>query len=285
MTADVRVRTAGLFCALIGILTAGVFLSGGSAADQLPERMTITPPKLLSFQINNGEAVTPSYTVKLNNRVEGDVTQYRASLKPDFSDAEGAWKPYSAAPGFAIPSGFTRVDIYFQVRYFKRATNVKQVEYLSNRVADSIEIRLAPKDYTVPAGTARAYAMTHGWTFQCTVGNQVTERCYQEVPFGGDLILQTLGYPRDMFGSKADFVLFGGRELNAGWTFKSLYFLKVNCSANNKNHTVGQWPTPGSRLITIRIHMWTNSGDTCELLLGDMVLTGPGGKTWEDAFK
>jgi hypothetical protein len=285
MTANNRTRTVGLFCAIIGIIASGVILYGGSTAGQRTVLRTITPPKLLSFQINNGAAVTPSYTVTLNNRVEGDVTQYRASLKPDFSDAEGAWKPYNAAPTFAIPAGFTHVDIYFQVRYSERALNVKPVEYLSNRVADSIDIRLPPQDYTVPAGTARAFAINHGWTFQCTVGNPATERCYLEVPFGGDLILQTLGNPRDMFGSKADFLLFAGRELNAGWTFKSLYFIKVNCSANNKNHTVGQWPTPGSRLITIRIHMWTNSGDTCELLLGDMVLTGPGGKTWEDAFK
>jgi hypothetical protein len=269
------------------LVFAIAFLVGSAlvASGQLSVRRTITPPKLVSFQINNGAAVTQSTTVTLNNKVEGNVTQYRASLKPDFSDAEGAWKPYSAAPAFVIPSGLVRVDIYFQVRYFERPLNLKPVEHLSNRLADTIEIRLPPQDYTVPAGTARAFAMDHGWGFNCTVGNALTERCYLEVPFGGDLILQTLGQPREVWGSKADFVLFSGRQLAAGWTFKSLYFLKVNCSATNKNHTVERWPIPGSQNITIRIHMWTNAKDTCELLLGDMVLTGPGGKTWQDAFK
>lgn len=269
------------------LVFAIAFLVGSAlvASGQLSVRRTITPPRLVSFQINNGAAVTQSTTVTLNNKVEGDVTQYRASLKPDFSDAEGAWKPYSAAPAFVIPSGLVRVDIYFQVRYFERPRNLKPVEHLSNRVLDTIEIRLPPQDYTVPAGTARAFAMDHGWSFSCTVNTPLTERCYLEVPFGGDLILQTLGQPRDMFGAKASFLLFSGRELAAGWAFKSLSFTKMNCSADNKNHTVEVWPRVGSRLIAIRIKMWTNAGDTCELLLGDMVLTGPGGKTWQDAFK
>lgn len=284
MTSGHRIGTLALIIAF-GIVLASTAFLNGLPAGQLPAKKVITPPRLVSFQINNGAAVATSYSVTLNNKVEGDVTQYRASTKADFSDAEGSWKPYSAAPTFVIPAGFTHYNIYMQVRYYERPLNLRPIEHLSNRISDSIDISLPPQDYTVPAGTARAFAITHGWSFQCQVSNAMTERCYLEVPFGGDLILQALGQPRDMFGAKANFLLFSGRQLNPGWSFKSLYFTKVNCTANNKNHTVREWPRIGSASIRIQIDMWTNAGDTCELLLGDMVLAGPGGKTWEDAFK
>ena len=279
------IRGGGFLLSLI-VVVAIAFLLRGSAAGQLPSKKAITPPRLVSFQIDNGAPYTPRLRVILNNNVQGDVNQYRASQKPDFSDPEGAWKPYSKAPTFDIPSGLAHVDIFFQVRYAERSLTGIPREYLSSRMSDGIDVRLGPQEYTVPAGTARAFAMNHGWTFRCTIGASLfdTERCYIENA-GGPLILQTLGHPRDRFGAKADFLLFASRELNSGWTFKSLYFSKVSCSANNKNNTVEQFPSAGSRNITIRIHMWTNAGDTCEITLGDMVLMGPPGMTWEDAFK
>jgi hypothetical protein len=273
----------GVLFSLMVFAVAITVMFPGSAAGQLPSKTAITPPRLVSFQINNGAPYTPHLRVILNNHVQGDVNQYRASRKSDFSDPEGAWKPYSNAPAFEIPSGLAHVDIFFQVRYADRSLAGRLREYLSSRLSDGIDVRLGPQDYTVPAGTARAFAMNHGWTFRCTIGTPLTERCYIENA-GGPLILQTLGQPRDWYGAKSDFLLFAGRELNSGWTFKSLYFSKVSCSANNKDNTVEQFPSAGSRNITIRIHMWTNAGDTCEITLGDMVLTGPPGKTWEDAF-
>lgn len=255
------------------------------ASGQIEKTRVVTPPQLVSFQINNGATATTSWTVTLNNVVKGSVTQYRASMKPDFSDPEGAWKPYSNAPTFEIPHQFSHVDIYFQVRYYEGGRLIKPIEHKSNRVLDSIDINPGPQEYTVVAGTAYQFAKNQRWTFNCSVDMGLTQRCYIEVPGSGDLILQTLGQPRDTFGSKANFVLFSGRELNPGWTFKLLRFYPANCRASNKNHTVEQWPNEGSRNITVRIHMWTNSGDTCEVSMGDMVLVGPPWRTWQDAFR
>lgn len=91
------------------------------------------------FAINNGAAQTGERTVKLDNRVAGEPTQYRASERADLLDAE--WQSYSGKPAFELSENAGSKVVYFQVR--RHATiNGADIEVLSPVARDSI--RLSP---------------------------------------------------------------------------------------------------------------------------------------------
>lgn len=87
------------------------------------------------FSLDNGKASTSNGTVTLNNSVKGNVTQFRASERADFSGAE--WQNYSTAPSFTLSAGPGKKLVYFQVR---RHANVNGavIETLSPVKRDSI---------------------------------------------------------------------------------------------------------------------------------------------------
>ncbi len=87
------------------------------------------------FAINNGAAVTTSNSVTLNNAVTGEVTQYRASERSDFSDTE--WRDYTAAPVLKLSEGKGKKHVWFQVRRHT-SVNGASVETTSPAVSDSI---------------------------------------------------------------------------------------------------------------------------------------------------
>jgi hypothetical protein len=77
--------------------------------------------------------------VKLDNRVAGEPTQYRASERADMLDAE--WQSYSGKPAFELSENAGSKVVYFQVR--RHATiNGADIEVLSPVARDSI--RLSP---------------------------------------------------------------------------------------------------------------------------------------------
>jgi len=56
--------------------------------------------KITSFMINNGAASTTRETVTLNNTVQGNAGEFRASMNQDFQYAQ--WHAYSTAPTFNL---------------------------------------------------------------------------------------------------------------------------------------------------------------------------------------
>ena len=124
----------------IGLLVMVLlFLSGA----QVGARMVIKPGAVLnisdpslritSFMINNGAAGTTRETVTLNNAVQGDAGEYRASMNQDFQYAQ--WHAYSTAPTFNLGGVHGTKTIYFQVRSSRG---------LSNVVSDSIRLESPP---------------------------------------------------------------------------------------------------------------------------------------------
>lgn len=91
------------------------------------------------LKINGGAAVTSSREVRLNHTVNGEPTHYRASERPDFSDA--AWIAYSADPLFELSSGNGRKVVYFQVRRMS-GTSGADIQALSPVIRDTITLQL-----------------------------------------------------------------------------------------------------------------------------------------------
>ena len=90
------------------------------------------------FSMNNGAASTVAGRVTLDNTVQGTPTQYRASERADFRDAE--WQGYSKTPVFNLAAGAGNKTVYFQVR--RHATvNGAKLETLSPVVRDSIRLQ------------------------------------------------------------------------------------------------------------------------------------------------
>ena len=94
--------------------------------------------KVERFAINNGAAVTAGRSVTLNHAASGAVTQYRASERSDFSDAE--WQDYTAAPLFNLSSGDGEKQVWFQVRRHS-SMNDAVVETVSPPVSDTIKLQ------------------------------------------------------------------------------------------------------------------------------------------------
>jgi hypothetical protein len=94
--------------------------------------------KVERFAINRGAAVTAQHSVTLNNAASGVVTQYRASERSDFSDAE--WQDHTAAPVFKLSNGNGKKQVWFQVRRHT-SLNDAVVETVSGAVSDSIMLQ------------------------------------------------------------------------------------------------------------------------------------------------
>lgn len=104
--------------------------------EEIPEQTQPLPeaPKLISFNINNNQALTRNKRVRLYI-VWDHASQYRASENPNFSQA--TWKSLVGYMYFDLSSGSGPKTVYVQVRNAQgTVTQVKQ---------DSIELKLEPE--------------------------------------------------------------------------------------------------------------------------------------------
>lgn len=98
-------------------------------------RQAVTGLRIEHFAINNGAATTARSSVTLSNTVSGEVTQYRASERSDFSDAD--WQDHSGAPAFTLSEGNGEKQVWFQVRRHS-SLNGAVVEITSPAASDTI---------------------------------------------------------------------------------------------------------------------------------------------------
>lgn len=102
------------------------------------ERRGVAGLKVERFAIGNGAAATDQRNVTLNHAASGPVTQYRASERADFSDAE--WQDHTGAPVFKLSEGSGRKQVWFQVRRHT-SMNDAVVETVSPAVTDTIMLQ------------------------------------------------------------------------------------------------------------------------------------------------
>jgi len=106
--------------------------------DKNTARVTGSGLGVSRLAVNNGAAYTTTRIVKLENVVQGQPTQYRASERADFKGAE--WLNYNKAPVFNLTPEKGKKTVYFQVR--RHATlNGANLETLSPVRRDSIRLQ------------------------------------------------------------------------------------------------------------------------------------------------
>ena len=93
---------------------------------------------VIRFALNNGKSVTAGNRVTLNNKTNGQPTQYRASERADFQGSN--WQNYTTAPIFELSPGAGRKVVYFQVRRHA-ATGGANIETLSPTARSSITVQ------------------------------------------------------------------------------------------------------------------------------------------------
>jgi hypothetical protein len=241
------------------------------------------PPQIVSFQINSGASKTADRNVTLNFTAQ-NASRYRASEVQNFPGAR--WQSIVSNPSFELSQGRGGKTVYLQVK------NLHGTE--SQVKSDTIRYTPAqpPKEYIIPGGDAYKYAKQHGFKFtftchdlnsQCRIFPTKDATCY--------LGISTKGKLKEL-GAKCDFVLFGGKQLNPGWSFKSDYLVTRGCSNtmySRKGHRIDRRPSPGNRNIKYKIHGWvdptSNPLHACVMYLQTLTLVGPAGMHWHDAFR
>ncbi len=75
--------------------------------------ITLEPPNVVKFKIDNGSSKTYIGEITLNNVCVGEPTHYMASESPYFIGAN--WEPYSDSPKFKLSFGVGKKIIYLKV--------------------------------------------------------------------------------------------------------------------------------------------------------------------------
>lgn len=91
-----------------------------------------------SFLLNDGAVVTADTLVRLDNKITGHATHYRASERSDFHGAQ--WLAYEEKPRFKLSAGQGNKTVYFQVRRYARI-NGAGIEARSTILRDSIYVK------------------------------------------------------------------------------------------------------------------------------------------------
>lgn len=285
-----------LFVSLI--ITFLFFLSSHAGAQtRPPEPLKLKPPKkpfqgpllVISFQINNGAETTSNNRVTLNNSAQGEPSHWRASESPDFTRnvQVGLYHP---APTYTLSAGGGVKTVYFQVLKLQSDSTFLYSEAKS----DTINFSPAPtpaarSNFVIDGGSAYEYAKTKGFDFKA-IPKDPTSNCRIYGSSGGPLYVQAA--TSRIIGSKCDFILFGGKQLNEGWIFKS-YTQGADCSPPKRNYSIDQQPTSDSRNMTFKIHAWADapmtvvgepSSTLCLFFIQKIVLEGPAAMNWIGAF-
>jgi hypothetical protein len=91
--------------------------------------------QITEFSINAGATKSPDREVRLDHRVSGHPSEYRAGESRDISTAP--WQGYSAQPVFVLSPGNGKKTVYFQVRRYSKIDGA-DIQTLSPVVHDTI---------------------------------------------------------------------------------------------------------------------------------------------------
>ena len=242
--------------------------------------------RVTQFRINNGAESTPSLAVTLNNSAEGDPTHWRASEASNFTGAGTRHGLYERAPAYTLSPEGGEKTVYFQVGKLQDGTI-----FWSATARDTIQYSPPEPRVTYVIKGGEAYETARSRRFEFTARPlDVASSCRIDGTIGTPLDI--VAWTSRVLGSKCDFTLFGGRQLKAGWTFKS-YTQHVECSPPKRGYSVTRQPSAGGRDLTFNIRLWADAPGTivgepdstrCRFEISDITLAGPSALTWRAAF-
>jgi hypothetical protein len=216
------------------------------------------------------------------------ATHWRASESQDFSRnlQTGPCSLSRNRPTYTLSEGFGDKKVYLQVMN-RRSDNItlySNIEYGMVHYVPSF----GRKDFTISGYDAYEIAKSRAFGFSTI--KDLTSDCRMWGNPGGPLVLEAVA--SRVVGSKCDFFLFGDQQLREGWAFKS-YGYQKNCIDGRGDSSADQQPSPGSRDIKFKIHVWADSPENlfggpsrtiCDFFLNSITLEGPENARWQDAF-
>jgi hypothetical protein len=228
---------------------------------------------------------TTRRVIPINLVAYGAPTHWRISESQDFSKNLQSG-PYPPPLTYTISEGFGQKTIYFQVM---RQMSDNTILY-SNIISHSLEYvpSFGRKNFTISGYDAYEIAKSRAFGFSTI--KDLTSDCRMWGNPGGPLVLEAVA--SRVVGSKCDFFLFSDQQLREGWAFKS-YGHQKNCIDGRGDSSADQQPSPGSRDIKFKIHVWADSPGNlfggpsrtiCDFFLNSITLEGPDNARWQDAF-
>lgn len=240
-------------------------------------------PAIERFAINGGARTAGTLEVSLDTSVTGAPDSIRASERRDLAGAP--WQAYVPSTPFLLagPHGTSRRTIYVQVR---------RGDLVSTIASDSIAIITPGEDYVLPLDAARDYLTKRGWRFTAEKANPLSS-C-RLLSDRGHLVLSAW-QGRASIDGVCDFVLFGdGGRLAPGWTFLRIERGRTrakHCQLRFRLYPVAAGDRIEFRLRIIDADAPVAEKDTpdyrqrgCDYRIEKIVLRGPPGKDWRDAF-
>ncbi len=138
------------------------------------------------------------------------------------------------------------------------------------------------KVFTIKGGDVYNFAKTQGFGFNARK-NDATSHCSMRA---SDAIVLVAG--SSVLGSKCDFTLFSGKQINPEWKFVSYSAdASDSCFPPGGAYTINERPKAGGRIMRFRIHIWTEAlnGLGCGYAIRTIRLEGPANGQWQDAFR
>ena len=292
---------------LPGAGTAPACIVGYDARSLVP--LTPDPPHITQFFVGGRE--NPDYLSATENIVlyapfTGNMpTHFRVSESPTFAGAE--WRQYQpevagvSGIGRYFGSSSGRKTVYFQYRAGDQPSSP-----VSAVVQDSVEIVTLAEHSMTDVATLIAHAEANGFLFKVIEGS-APESCPPfgvALPFRGELKAMFGGSEGKLGDGRIAYSLFSGRLLNPAWGLKA-----IDAALTKPEPYMAPLPTstletrllsagnPRDARATVRFVAKPLPGAIRGSLLGPsgicvtvsatltrIVLTGPAGHDWREAF-
>jgi hypothetical protein len=262
---------------------------GGTGTKYIPP-----PPYIVSFAINSGAKSTSSRRVTLSIK-HRNASRYRASESRYFTGA--SWIHLGGSTqSFELSKRTGTKTVYVQLKNAYGQVSKIGYDSIILKSSDSSplsditlyamqlqakeavnmsaeELREALADRTalasIDGSEAYSHAEFYGFTFSATPQDPTSDCSIYTS--GNDLILSTGIF---FLGGKCDFVLFGGRNLDDGWTYKS-HEIDLISDSSKSGYSIIEKPQVGSSSIRFKIHAWSEAGVICKIRLRSLTLEGP----------
>lgn len=239
-------------------------------------------PRIERFEINGGADRTDNLKLALNTVVSGKPDGIRASERQDLAGAK--WKSYTPAfTYFVAEDGPARRTVYVQVR---------RGEQVSSAAADTITVEPPGQDYQLPLDSAVAFARSRGWRFTASGLNPLS---ICEIGLRRDAIALVARQGEAGVNGACRFEVFAGKGLAKGWRFKSQTREVASHSWCEMEYTALPLKRRAAFAWDITIHdrdtgaarKTASAGPPpgCTYTIVRIVLRGPPGAAWRDAFR
>jgi hypothetical protein len=225
-------------------------------------------PYLEAFSINNGEETTSQRQVTLNPKMTGNAREYRVALSRS-GLTSSTWQRVNSNMNYTLPARKGNYRLFFQARGDGAATE-------SRVLSDTIR-SLNMIEYEISGADAYNFAILQGFRFSAQ-SRQGNSSCSFKPRLNSWLEMWTKGTVK-VDPAKCQFNLFQSRRLNSPWSFSRFEWTLTD------NAAVANQPNENAAFAGVRLNTQKGFGISSRSALDTIVIRGPEGSDWRDAFQ